>query len=423
MAPLRRLWNLYGVGTRLPHRVMDRYLNGDDFNGYGVHGLDVSTVASLIKAGKVDLVRGDGHPNPHIKAFAEEPVEEQLRKLAEQGLGEGCLYPTRQFLVEQRAGAAFTDRPFTQEMALGAPQLEFRVFDLRLLEFYRNDPRFNYEVDDVSGGIYRNPDHRTTEPKTVADGVELARFGFAFNEQMDRAIAIFLRDLRHVGAEEQRLMAGYQLKGDYKLHPGFYSSYILGEWPEKVSIYDAFLEEKYHINEMCRLMGKPALFKTDVQHPRPHGFGILLRSTNKEFRDFALLLNLLLTDDIDVAFFKGDIPTSGTVTDEAGNKRKSPIGTITLLQQWLSPPRFRPRDPEAMEALFKKLRNIRTVRARPAHIAEENTFDQVFLHQQRELMNDAYDVVRELRMYLENHPKVRGYTVPDYLRRGLVWTY
>src|SRR5690606_36241890 len=142
---------------------------------------------------------------------------------------------------------------------------------------------------------------------------------------------------------------------------------------------------------------------------RPHGFGIMLRPTNKEFRDFILQLNTSLIDDLNIAFFEPDISTSEVVTRADGSTDKKPIGTITLLQQWLSPPRFRTQDDTDIKLMFKKLRTIRDIRAKPAHKLEDNTFDQKFVVKQRELIMDGFFVVRTIRMIFENHPKVRGY--------------
>lgn len=72
---------------------------------------------------------------------------------------------------------------------------------------------------------------------------------------------------------------------------------------------------------------------------------------------------------------------------------------------------------------MKKLRAIRDKRAKPAHVAEENAFNQAYLRQQRELIGDGFDVVRELRMILENHPAAAGYEVPDFLRNAKVWSF
>jgi hypothetical protein len=351
-----------------------------------------------------------------------EPRDQQIAKIVSDGLGHGCFYPTPEVLIQLGAGNSFADRPFSKELAEGRAQLEFRTFDLRVLEFYRNDPRFRYEVDEVFGSIYRTPDHREMTPATTGDAIELVRFGFAYDGQMNRAVAAFLRDLHGLAGEHQRHLKAFEVTGSYKLHPGFYKSMVLGDWPDRVPIYQAFLEEKKIINEIARLMGKEPLFRSEQVNPRPHGFGILLRPTRKEFRDFALALDQLLSDDISAKFFEGDIPTTETATMDDGTKRTLPVGTITLLGRWLKK-HFRPGDPDMVPDLLKNLRSVRDERMKPAHVVEDNVFDQQYLEQQRELISKAYDAVRDLRMMLENHPAARGINVPDYLRDGKVWTF
>lgn len=413
------------IKSNLIEQVLEKYLSSNEFNGKPLRFLkdedhNREILATLIQQRLIDLVRGDIHPNPHIKALPVESVEEQLRKLRTEGIGEGCLYPSQDLLAKQNFTDCYLDRPFTEELARGQPQLAFRSFDLRVLEYYRNDPRFEYQVDDVTGSIYLKTEHRDSMSATISDGIELARFGFAYDRDLNRSVALFLRDLSGLKSEQQRFMHAHLLSGDYELHPGFYQSAVLGEWPDRVSIYDAFLHEKRHISEMCTLIGKPSLFKSIETNPRPHGFGILLRPTKKELRDFILLLNLLLVDDLNPKFFKDDIPITETLKQEDGNTRTSRIGTITLLQRWLEK-YYKPSTPSDLKVLFKRLRELRDLRAKPAHIIEDNIFDQKFVHEQRKLINDAYDVVRDIRMILENHPKVYDYDVPIFLREGKIW--
>ncbi|MER9107813.1 hypothetical protein NKH95_28290 [Mesorhizobium sp. M0848] len=405
-----------------------QYLNSGDFNGLPVRALkgDDATlremIIQLIADRRIDLVRGDYHPNPHIKAFAMESVEEQIRKIKEEGLGYGCLYPTPELLASVDLGKDLGQEPYTLELSRGAPQLDFRTFDLRVLEWYRNDPRYAYEVDDIHGQITIKDEYRHDRQANPKDTLELFRFGFAYDDDMVRAVAVYLRDLQGLNPEHQTLLKGYELHGTFKLHPDFYRNTILGQWSERVSIYDAFLAEKSHINKMCRLMGKPPLFRTEYRdHKRPQGFGIMLRPTKKELRDFTMLLDQLLSDDIDRAFFEGDIPTTEILTREDGSKTKQPIGTITLLERWFTK-RYRSAEPDVPAELIKDIRKVRNARQKPAHKLEDNEFEQKFLADQRELIETAFNAARTIRMALENHPKVVGYDIPDYLRNGKVWS-
>jgi hypothetical protein len=141
------------------------YLESDRFNGYPFRNLEQELEMSFNDAfdfvkGNVNkevltVVFGDIHPNPHIKAFPEEPKETILEKLDKNknklsGNYHFCLYPTKLHLKTIVTPDDYRDRPYTYEMALGAGQLEFRYFELTVLEFYRNDPRYCYWCDDIN---------------------------------------------------------------------------------------------------------------------------------------------------------------------------------------------------------------------------------------------------------------------------------
>lgn len=406
-------------------QVIDRYLQSGGFNGLGVVNLkssdDVQVVRDLIAAKKLDLVRGDGHPNPHIKAFDPEPFETQLEKVEKDGLA-GCMYPTAEALSEIGAGSNET-APYTKELMQGAPQLVHRPFDLRALEWYRNDPRFDFDVDDIHGRILQRGGTQVADRKVILDGLEFFEFGFAYDDDMNRAVAAFVRYLHDLPQAQQIEMKKHELKGEYKLHPDFFRTQIIGDFPERPSIYDAFLEEKQHINNICELMGKPKLFRTEFEeNRRPRGFGILIRPTKKEFRDFALQLDQLLSDDLNRNFFKGDIELNRKLTDEDGNAVTQSKGTIILLEEWLGS-KYKSVDPEPMKEMFLDFRAVRQTRQKPAHKVEDNEFDQKYIADQRDLISKAYGAVHTLRMVLENHPAARSYEVPDHIRNARVWTF
>jgi len=93
---------------------------------------------------------GTRHPNPYIKAFQPPSKSKQIEELEANDLMHACAYPTHSVL-SKRVKAAAQDEPFTRRLMLGEPQLEFHSFDLSILEFYRNDPRYAYETDDIRG--------------------------------------------------------------------------------------------------------------------------------------------------------------------------------------------------------------------------------------------------------------------------------
>jgi hypothetical protein len=409
----------------LAEKVTRQYLYSGDFNGLGIHalvaiGADVSDVVALIEQREIDLVRGDLHPNPHIKAFDAEPPKEQIEKIGRDGLA-GCLYPSPESLVRRKI-ETHNLGPYTAALTLGSPQLSFRTFDLRALEWYRNDPRFELRSDDIHGTIVQRGGTEVAG-RHALDGLDFFEFGFAYNAELERAVAAFIRYLHDIPTRQQIALREFELEGAYQLHPDFYRTQIIGDWPERLSIYDAFLEEKKHINAICKLIAKPPLFRTEFSDGlRPQGFGILLRPTLKEYRDFALLLDQLLSDDIDKKFFESDVPTERLLKDEEGNTESHSVGTIKLLEAWLGK-FFKPAEKGPMDEMFADFRAVRKERMKPAHKVQENVFDQQYVRLQRELINKGYSAVHTLRMVLENHPKACGYDLPEHIRNATVWSF
>lgn len=405
--------------------IVDKYVGSKDFNGLSIRELKRTrtlkqNIEILIRERSIDLVRGDVHPNPHIKAFPADKPSQQLEKIAVEGLGHGCLYPTPETLARVVRREDYRSRPFTLQLALGAAQLEYRAFDLRSLEYYRNDPRFEYQVDDIHGSIIYKDEH-FNEDAPSRDRLVMERFGICYSEKLRRAVAVFLWDLHKLDGEQQLHWNGCQLEGEYKLHPDYYRSCVLGEFPEGISIFDAFLEEKHQINIMCGLMGRAPLFRSEYKsHDRPDGFGFLIRPTQKELRAFQLLLDQLMSDDLNRNCFQ-DIEMVEKGTTAKGKVITATKGTIQALEEWIGR-HFRLRDPEPKDEMVKIFRNIRKLRQKSAHTLEKDLFDEEIFEKQRELIISAYDAVRTLRLILAIHPAARANKVPDWLEEANIWT-
>lgn len=397
----------------------DAYLRSRDFNGLPIKNLQTTPtlqddVRYLVEVRALDLVRGDRHENPHIKAYPADPVADQLRKIDEDGLGHGCLYPAPELLARHVKPADYAGRPYALDLALGAAQLDFRPFDMVSLEFYRNDPRYRYDVDDIQGSIVHKSDHTGVEP------LVLSRFGFCHSQpDLRRAVAVLLRDLKNLEPDQQQHWQRHQLPGEFRLHPDFERA-INGSWKLGLSVFDAFLEEKNQINIMCGLMGRPPLFRTPKPQKRPVGFGFLVRPTQREMNAFALQLNHFLADDINRAFFT-DLDTDIRGTSEDGQPMIQPKGTISLLKEWLEKA-VTLQDPSVVNDIIKPIKRINQLRQKPAHTHEEDVFDHRFLDEQRELILAAYAAVHNLRLIFQLHPSARQHQIPSRLLNETIWT-
>jgi hypothetical protein len=175
------------------------------------------------------------------------------------------------------------------------------------------------------------------------DKVLLQTFGFAYDDDLNRYVAVFLRYIANLSPEHQKVWAAKEIKGNIKLHPDYYSSSILGSWGTRMSIFRAFTEELKIINEMSNCIGKQNLFLNSYHDDTPKDFGFLLRPTQFELNNFMLLLDKMMSDNINKKFFENDVDLE---TEEERSDGKIIVkykGTIQILEAWINK-YFRPAE-------------------------------------------------------------------------------
>jgi hypothetical protein len=179
-------------------------------------------------------------------------------------------------------------------------------------------------------------------------------------------------------------------------------------------MFDAFLQELQCVNDLCKLIGLPSLFRSEFRdYEKPREFAFLIRPTAREFNEFVHLLDKMLSENIDLAFFKHDI-------DRAGQDGKLK-GSILMLDEWIAL-KFRTPDRVPIEDMLKTFRDVRKMRQKPAHAVDKDRFDQKYFKRQRELMIEAYQSMQTLRLIFAQHPKGRDYKIPVSLKEGRIWT-
>lgn len=417
----------------IQRKITKFYLSSHDFNGFPIqnilHDFKIEEnelkdiIIFLIREKKISLNFGDIHPNAHIKAFWEEKEEIQIEKLQKSNLEHVCAYPSGLHLKEVVDSSKYQDRPFTLRLAFGEPQLSFLSFDLSVLEFYRNDPRYYYTNNDVSGMISVRSEYYESDKMASSDKALLETFGFSYDSELNRAVAVFLRYLSDLSPQHQQIWNAKILNGDYKLHPDYFKASIMGDWSLGISIFEAFIEEMHHINEICKLIGRVPLFKNELRgDKKPRGLCFLIRPTLKEYNDFIHLLDKAISENMNKDFFLNDVAFK---YDEVRNDGKVVVrqkGTIQALDEWLKA-KFRVHDRKPIEEMIDTFKKIRQLRQRPAHTIDEDIFDQKYFKQQRDIITEAYDGIRLLRLIFANHPKVKEYKIPDRLQSGKIWTY
>ena len=303
---------------------------------------------------------------------------------------------------------------------MGAPQLTLLSFELTVLEKYRNDPRFHYTTNDVSGQIAtRSADEsEMSEP----DRIFLQTLGFSFDQDLNRAVAVFLWYLANLTPEHQTIWNTNRFGDEYKCHPDYWRA-SMGEWPEGISVFQAFLREIAEINTICQTIGYPKLFRTEFEdYDRPRRFGFLLRPTRQEYHDFVLVLDNLMAGNLNHDFFRKALELTTETDLGDGRIRVRDKGTIELLEEWLVK-MYRMDDPSPLEEIASAFRRVRRVRQRPAHAIDSDEFDQSYLTMQRELMGESLGAFESIRYILSQHPLAYDYK-PKYRREDWkVWMY
>jgi hypothetical protein len=413
---------------KLIDRTVQYYLESRDFNGLPldtIFGAQIENIEGikeflkpLIEEQRITIRCDEVDTNPFIKRTADLPPEREVARLNEWKGGILIACPTQKEMAARIRPEDFVGRPFTLELALGAAWLDFRVFDLGVLEQYRNDPRYYYRVSDTHGSIWAHH-----EGMKESDNVFLEHFGFAYDDSMNRAVAAFLTDLRKLSPEHQRIWEARRLDGNFKLHPIFWKTQLGGIWVKESVVTEAILWEMNRINEYCDKMRGPHLFRqTFWEAERPRNFCFLIRPTAKEFSEFCQTLDKMMSENINRDFFQGEISQDKEIKRDDGKIEVVKKGTITLLEEWLLR-NWRPAYKEDFLEALSIFKEVRKLRNPQAHALMNDLFDQKYLAEQRVLLQKTYKVMYMLRNIFALHPKVESKFEDDHIGEGEVYLY
>jgi hypothetical protein len=258
------------------------------------------------------------------------------------------------------------------------------------------------------------------------DRVLLETFGFSYDDDFNRAVAAFVGYLDDLTPEHQQLWKAKELDGNYRLHPDYYRNTVLGYWGKGASIFDAFLAEIYIINQLCNVMGRPTLFRLDYGESRkdkPRKFGFLVRLTLEEFNSFILMLDQMISDNINKQFFQNEVPYETEIPRQDGKILLQHKGTLQILDDWMKT-FYQTDDWGPWDDVINLFKDVRKLRQKPAHSVNENEFDQKYFKEQHELIIKVFEAMHVLRMILQTHPLVvnENIKIPKWLIEGKIWT-
>jgi len=415
--------------------VTRHYLKSPEFNGISVVELCealkapwsaiVEPLRLLVENEQVGILAEGSDIDTHVLRMGFPSREFQLAQLDKPPSPHTCIYPLLKHLAKVVDPSKYADRPYRMALALGEPQLAYRVFDLSVLEEYRGNPRYRYWTNDYGGQICIVGERRTEGPCSGDDQVLLPTFGFAYDASQNRAIAVLLHYLAALTPKHQQIWKPKELKGKFELYPDYFGTVILGNPPEGASIYAAVVAEIKLINQLARAMGRAALFH---EHFEPDGevrmreFACLVRPTAAEFNGFLRVLDRLMSESIDREFFRDDVPSETGNGRELGNATAHQKGTLEMLVDWGSRTFPAPQLDRWLQAC-RSLRKVRSLRQRPDQSRDDRIFDPSYISRQRELMILSYKSLHTLREMMSRLPAARGAKpeVPKWMRSGRVW--
>jgi len=328
-------------------------------------------------------------------------------------------YPKRKLLEKYNTSKVEEVGIYTKQLRLGGSQISHRFFHRKVLDRYREDPRFIFEEWGTSGYICIKDAFYLDDSVPEADKICIQSFGKAYNSKGEEVVAVILAYLGQLSVEHQNYWSSYEIKEKCKLDADYVKTNFEAEWTDRISIYRAFSQELKEINNICDLIGEPHLFKRTFLENPPRAFSRLTKPTKGEYMKFIHTLDKMISENINREFFKGKINFREIIPIGKNNSRISDKSSLRLLEEYLEK-YWKFPDPKPKEDMIKTFKDIRRMRQEPAHKIVDDTYDPNYFQKQHEIMNRIYGAIRILRLILKNHPKAHSYKPPKWLDEGRI---
>jgi hypothetical protein len=419
--------------TEVLERIRDFFVHSSDFNGIPIKNLKSnvalssdqlrSVLESLINQGRITLSFASVSVNPHVKRTADMRPSEQLEHLAGalRGVDQCCAYPSASVIREATDLSQYDERPFGRRLALAEPHLTPVFFSLDVLKRYFDDPRYQFTFHDYEGSVSVVPAHYDSSEMRERDKVFLASFGIGYDTPRRRVVAVFLRYLSDLTPEHQQSWRSYMIDEPCSINGDYERSAVWGEWPKHRSAYEALIATVAELNKLCEVIGKPPLFLTTE---RPKTFAPMLLPTKRNFNAFTLVLDQLLSDNINRDFFRGDVELERRVPWKDGVIERQQKGTLTLLEEWLDSHYTDANGQRVGKEVGELMRDVRKLRQAPAHRADDDAYDDRYPKEQDVLVSRGVTSLTKLRLVLMSHPAAKGkYEAPEWLDSNLIVFY
>lgn len=398
--------------SELLETVKHRYLDSQDFNGLHIatqrnSAEEVTSAIELAKAGLVEVIGESDYINIHIRPWPSKrsvAVQvQELRSLSDDDYGV-CLYPTTSAMESVELPKRFEDSPFGRAMARGRSTLEIAFFSSDILESYRNDARFQFNMSDFGVSFVLSDEAYDDPDQPEKDQVMLLHLGFGYDmRQFDpktpgspiiRRVAAFYGDLKDLTPQHQQRWASFQVDADgVDPHPVWYAS-KMGTFPDGIGPFTRLTQELKYINDLFQNVWGVNLFRVNAL---PEDFGWILRADQREWDHFIHSFDKLLSDNIDASALDA---AAAPLVNSNGDR----VGTLGRLELFMTINRV---SPDIAKQILRPLREVRSARQKPAHALRANLTDLTYVRKQMELLHDVNEALINLRDWLSTHPRNR----------------
>jgi hypothetical protein len=412
------------------NKVFNHFIDSRDFNGISIEQVinDLSLpkenvlefIKKLVSDDKLSIQIAVETENPFIIRFGHFDIDVQLRLLNENQDTLICLYPSISYLKENRDTSELNSSPYTKELALGEAHVLPKYFEIDVLERYFSDPRYVFELKDYSGTIGVHSNFHETSLLKEKDEVFIKSFGLGYDKNKKRTIVVFLRYLSDLPPDHQQFWSTKEIKEECKMAEEYFQNMIAGAWTFSHSIFSAFIEEQRVLNKMAiAITGKKLFLNTFEEEKRPKEFTFFLMPTIFNYENFVLLLDKMLSENINRNFFSDDVELTELKSINANLVERINKGSLRLLEEWL-----RLKYPHPDDTLYNELvgplKKIRNLRQSPAHKIQSNHYDDTLFSRQVDLMKESFYALHKLRVIFGSHPWAKGIEVANWLKEGKI---
>lgn len=303
----------------------------------------------------------------------------------------------------------YENKPFTKLLKSGIREYELFYFNIKVLKDFMEDPRYYISNFHDRINISIKTEYDYSEKINKGEKIILDNVGIGFDENNERIIAIFLKQLSALPSEMQQIFNARRNTNTTYLDPSFINS-INGKWSNEISIFDAIIYEIRKINKIFETKKYEKLFENEFQNKLPEQYNLILLPTKKEYYEFISSFDKIIYDNCNKIFFKTKIDKNW--------KTIKKMGFLNLLEEWLKKIGIENKKIIKIKDLIDTVRQERNIYS---HEHYENNYDENYYTKQVEMLINIYDALKLLINVLItyfniNEPKLEKWFVEDKIR-------